>query len=79
MFTTILIGLGTMILSAALQVALTPKPKKPTAGTPKDADFPQIDEGTGQTVIFGQRWTKSWQVLHYGNVTTKAIKSSGKK
>lgn len=76
---TALIALGSMVLSAALQIAITPKPKKPDPSTVKDADFPQINEGTGQLVIFGQRWTKSWQVLHYGNVTTKAIKGGGKK
>ena len=68
-----------MILSSAMQIALTPKPSKPTAATPKDSDFPQIEEGTGQEVIFGQRSTSGWQVLHYGNVTKKSIKSSGSK
>lgn len=79
MWATLLIGLGTMILSYGLQIAMTKKPQKPTASTPKDADFPQIEEGTGQLVVFGQRCTGSWQVLNYGNVTTKAIKSKGKK
>ncbi len=39
-----------------------------------DFDFPQADEGTAQTVIFGDVWTESWMVLGVGNYRTTAIR-----
>ncbi|MBR0568004.1 hypothetical protein J5J83_17925 [Azoarcus sp. L1K30] len=42
-------------------------------------DLPVPDEGTPQCVIFGDCWTSDWQVLSYGNLRTKPVKSGGGK
>ena len=55
------------------------KNTKPKPATLSDFDFPQVDEGTPQCVVFGDVWVSDWQVLSYGNLRVKAIKSkSGK-
>jgi hypothetical protein len=45
----------------------------------EDFDFPQIEEGTPEAVLFGQCWTPGWMVLWYGMLATVKIKSSGGK
>lgn len=42
-------------------------------------DFPQIEEGTEQTVVFGDVWLKGAFVLWYGDYETIKIKKGGKK
>ena len=68
---------------AALVVSylLTPKPKveTPKPATLDEFDFPQIEEGTPQCVIFGDVWIPDWCVLWFGNMRTSAIKSKGGK
>lgn len=49
-------------------------PQKPAAF--EDFDFPQSDEGTPQSVVFGEVWTGDWMVLDVGNYRTTAIKKS---
>lgn len=45
-----------------------------------DWDFPQSDDGTPQSVFFGDCWATGPMVVWYGNYRTKKIKSkSGKK
>lgn len=77
----IYIALALMVVSTALQILLTkapPKPEDAKASTLKDFEFPQIKEGTAQTVIFGDVWLTDWQVLWYGNLRAEPItKSSG--
>lgn len=41
--------------------------------------IPQAEEGTPQSVPFGQVQNKGWQVLWYGELATTKIKSSGAK
>jgi hypothetical protein len=45
----------------------------------EDFDFPQVEEGTPQAVLFGQCWTPGWQVLWYGQLATTKIKSDASK
>lgn len=72
--------IAVMVISIIIQIALTPKPQQPRPATFDDFEFPQADEGTPQAVIFGDCWTKGWQVLTYGNMRQTAItKSGGKK
>lgn len=68
-----------MVASYFVAVALTPKPKTivPTAEAFDDIDFPQVDDGTPQAVIFGDCWTESWTVLGLGNYRTTAIRKGG--
>lgn len=51
--------------------------KKPSAM--EDFDFPQLDEGTPQAVIFGDVWTEDWMVLWYGDYNVTPIRSKGGK
>lgn len=78
-FINFLWGIGLLIASYAIQVLLTPKtdPQKPASL--EDFDFPQFEEGTPQSVIFGDVWTDDQFILWYGNLRTSAIKSKGGK
>jgi hypothetical protein len=68
-----------MIAAYFIGQALAPKPQKPKPVALEDIEFPQVDEGTPQEVIFGDCWTESWQVLWYGNYrTTEIRRKSGK-
>lgn len=67
--------LAAAVVSFVLATALTPKPKTPAPATLKDFEFPQVDEGTPQAVVFGEVWIEGWMVLSYGNLRTKSIKS----
>lgn len=69
------------ILAAAylLQYATTAKLQKPKPAAFDSFDFPRCDEGTEQSVIFGQVWTKDWMVLSVRNMRTKAIKTKRSK
>lgn len=68
-----------MIASLVLSIALAPKPPTPKPAAMTDFDFPQVDEGTPQSVVFGDVWTGGWMVLSYGNLRNQPIKSGGKK
>lgn len=73
-------AIGMLIASYAIQVLLTPKPETPKPASLDDFDFPQVEEGTPQSVIFGDVWVSDWHVLWYGNLRTSAVKAeSGKK
>lgn len=67
--------LAAVVVSYVLATALQPKPQTPKAATLKDFEFPQVDEGTPQAVIFGDVWVEGWMVLSYGNLRTKAVKA----
>lgn len=72
-------AIGMMVASYAIQVLLTPKQETPKPAALDDFDFPQVDEGTPQSVIFGDVWIQDWMVLWYGNLRTSEVKSSGGK
>ena len=79
-FINFLWAIGMLIASYAIQAVLAPKPVKPKPAAFDEFDFPQVDEGTPQAVIFGDVWTSDWQILWFGNYRTSAIKTkSGKK
>lgn len=67
-----------MVASYAIQsVLMKRQTARPTAL--EEIDFPQAEEGTPHAVFFGDNWTAGYQVLWYGNMRTKKIKSGGKK
>lgn len=70
-------AIAILIASFLLTAALTPKPEKPKPAAFDDFDFPQFEEGTPQSVVFGDVWCSDWMVLWYGNYRTSAIKKSG--
>lgn len=72
-------AIGMMIASYAIQALLTPKPVKPKAAALEDFDFPQVEEGTPQSIVFGDVWISDWHVLWYGNLRTTAVRSKGGK
>ena len=51
--------------------------KKPSAM--EEFDFPQLDEGTPQAVVFGDVRTEDWMVLWYGDYKVTPIRSKGGK
>lgn len=67
-----------MVASYAIQ-SLTIKRNTARATAIEEIDFPQADEGTPHAVFFGDNWTAGYQVLWYGNMRTRKIKSGGKK
>ncbi|SON54313.1 hypothetical protein HDIA_0772 [Hartmannibacter diazotrophicus] len=72
-------GIVLLLTSAVLQVLTTPKQQSQPPATLADFDFPQFDEGTPQTVYFGEEWADDFFVLWYGNLRNSPIKSSGGK
>lgn len=67
-----------MVASYAIQSFLIKRQSaRPTAL--EEIDFPQAEEGTSHAVFFGDNWTAGYQVLWYGNMRTRKIKSGGKK
>lgn len=67
-----------MVASYAIQ-SLTMKRQSQKPALLEEFTFPQADEGTPHAVFFGDNWTAGYQVLWYGNMRTKKIKSGGKK
>jgi hypothetical protein len=78
-FANLIFALAMMAGSWLLQGLMMQPVKPPEKSTLEDFDFPQIDEGTPQSVIFGDVWIEDWQVLWYGNLRTSDIESEGAK
>lgn len=72
-------AIGMLIASYAIQAIMTPKPEKPKPAALDEFEFPQIDEGTPQCVVFGDVWIPDWHVLWFGNLRTSEIKSESAK
>ena len=68
-----------LAISTLITIALTPKPEVPKAAVMEDFEFPQVDEGTPQIVVFGDCWIDGWMVLSYGNLRTEEVKQDGAK
>lgn len=71
-----LFALAIMVAGYTINALLAPKPTSPKPAAFEDFEFPQMEEGTPQAVIFGDCWTSDWMVLWYGNYRTSAVKSS---
>lgn len=76
---TLAFALTALVASALIGAMIAPKATKPERASLKDFDIPQVDDGTPQTVVFGDVWLPDWTVLWYGNFRTKPIKSDGSK
>lgn len=72
-------AIAMMIASYAIQALMAPKSVQPKPAALEDFDFPQVDEGTPQSIVFGDVWISDWHVLWYGNMRTTAVKSDGGK
>lgn len=73
------IAFAMLVVSYVITSMLMKRPKiKPAALD--DWDFPQSEDGTPQTVFFGDCWATGPMVVWYGSYRTIKIKSkSGKK
>lgn len=70
------------LLMMAASYLLTTLMMKRTTQKPaslEDFEFPQSDEGTPQTVVFGDGWLTGPMVIGFWNFRTKKIKAKGKK
>lgn len=66
--------------SYAVNSLLRKPAEKPTAAAFDDFDYPQVEEGTPQAVIFGDVWSDDWTIVALGNFSSTAVKTkSGKK
>jgi hypothetical protein len=72
-------AIAMLITSAVISAVTQPKTQKPKPAAFEDFDYPQIEEGTAQTVIFGEVIIEDQFILWYGNLRTEPIKSSGGK
>ena len=63
-----------MVASVLISTALAPKPAPLQPAAFDEFDFPQINEGTPQAVVFGECWTGDWQVLGKGDFRTEPVR-----
>jgi len=66
-----------LVISFVVSYAMTPKTPQPKPESFSEFDFPQVDEGTPQAVIFGDCWSGNWTVLAVGDYRTTEIRKSG--
>jgi hypothetical protein len=74
------IGWAIFMLVASYLISYSMMPGPPDPAPPEtqdDINFPQIEEGTAQAVIFGDCWSGDWMVLAIGNYRTTEIRKSG--
>lgn len=68
-----------LIVSYAVSVALAPKPETPKAAALADFELPTAEEGRPIPVVFGTVMISGPNVVWYGHLKTKKIKSGGGK
>lgn len=71
-------AIALLIVSYAIQALTAKKPAGVADAKPntfEDFTFPQHNEGTAQSVIFGDCWTSDWMVLYTGNFRVEAIRA----
>ena len=73
------IYVGLIVASLAISYYVQSKMEKPKPAALSDFDMPVPDEGTPQCVVFGDCWISDWQVLSFGNLRTRKIKTRGGK
>lgn len=73
------VQLALLVIALVVSVAMRPKTAAPKPASLDEFDLPTPDEGTPQCVVFGDVWTSDWQVLAYGNLRTKKVKTSSGK
>ena len=69
--TTFLIYLA---ISTFISIALMPSQQITQPEAARSLDIPQAEEGTPQSVIFGDCWSGDWMVLAHGNYRTQEIR-----
>lgn len=72
MWVNLLIGLVLSLVSALLR----PKPEPPKPNTIGDFKIPVTKEGEEVGIVYGTAWINSPQIVWYGNLATKPVKTS---
>lgn len=67
------VQIALFVASLVISYMLQPKPQKPKPAAFEDFDFPTVDDGTPQIVIFGDVWLTDWTVIGVGNYRNEAI------
>lgn len=67
------IQIALFVVSLVVSYALQPKPQRPKAAAFEEFDFPTVEDGTPQIVVFGDVWLTDWTVLGVGNYRTSNI------
>lgn len=75
----IFVALILLVISYIIEAETAKPPQVQPPAKFSDFTFPQPDEGTPQSVIFGDVWIEDWFVCWYGNYMTQPIKASGGK
>lgn len=57
-------------ISLLITTAMAPKPARREPEQFEDLDFPQVEDGTPQCVVFGDVWISDWTILGLGNYRT---------
>jgi len=65
-----------LVVSAVITSAMMPSPQSRDPSKLEDFQFPQIDEGTPQAVVFGDCWCNDWTILALGDFRTVPIPNS---
>ncbi|MBK1615002.1 hypothetical protein CKO44_16150 [Rubrivivax gelatinosus] len=71
--------IAAIVIAALVATALTPRPATPKPSTLDDFDMPVAELGIAIPVVFGTVTITGANVVWYGNLRTKAIKSKGGK
>lgn len=72
-------AIGTLVVSAIITYALTPKPPTPKPADITDFDAPTAEEGRPIPVVFGTVKVKGANVLWYGGLWITPIRKKGGK
>ncbi|MCU4601853.1 phage tail protein [Acinetobacter ursingii] len=67
------VQIALFIASLVISYALQPKPQRQKPAAFEDFDFPTVDDGTPQIVVFGDVWLTDWTVIGVGNYRNEAI------
>jgi hypothetical protein len=78
---TIVFAIAMLVASYAITASSAKSPPDAKPAALQDFEFPQAEEGTPQSVIFGDVWIDDPFVLWYGNFRIEPITTSsgGKK
>lgn len=75
-----IIAIVLLVASFVIMALTTHKPPDAKPAYITDFQFPQTNDGTPQSVIFGDTWSPDYQILWYGNLKSTAIRpTAGKK
>lgn len=72
------VSLAIMVAMLACSFLLQPKTTQPSADA-GDLDFPTASAGKPIPVLFGSRWVTSPNVVWYGDIRTRPIRTSSGK